>query len=41
MVRKMKMSDPFPKNKLCKIVIDDDIARINLNRSDVFNALNK
>ena len=41
MVRKMKMSDPFPKNKLCKIIIDDDIARINLNRSKVFNALNK
>ena len=37
----MKMSDDlFPKNRLCKITIDGDIARINLDRSDVFNALN-
>ena len=41
MVTKMKMSDDlFPKNRLCKITIDGDIARINLDRSDVFNALN-
>ena len=36
----MKMSDIPPKNKLCQLVIDGNIARINLNRSDVFNALN-
>ena len=36
----MKMSDVPPKNKLCQLVIDGNIARINLNRSDVFNALN-
>ena len=36
----MKMSDSLPKNNLCELVINDDIARINLNRSDVFNALN-
>ena len=36
----MKMSDIPPKNKLCQLVIDGSIARINLNRSDVFNALN-
>ena len=36
----MKMSDSTPENKLCELVIDDDIARINLNRSDVYNALN-
>ena len=36
----MKMSDILPKNKLCQLVIDGNIARINLNRSDVFNALN-
>jgi methylglutaconyl-CoA hydratase len=40
MVIKMKMSDIPPKNKLCQLVIDGNIARINLNRSDVFNALN-
>ena len=40
MVTKMKMSDILPKNKLCQLVIDGNIARINLNRSDVFNALN-
>ena len=40
MVSKMKMSDSLPKNNLCELVINDDIARINLNRSDVFNALN-
>ncbi|RCH75386.1 MAG: hypothetical protein DBX07_03915 [Candidatus Poseidoniales archaeon] len=40
MVTKMKMSDIPPKNKLCQLVIDGNIARINLNRSDVFNALN-
>ena len=40
MVIKMKMSDVPPKNKLCQLVIDGNIARINLNRSDVFNALN-
>ena len=40
MVIKMKMSDSPPENKLCELVIDDDIARINLNRSDVYNALN-
>ena len=40
MVIKMKMSDSTPENKLCELVIDDDIARINLNRSDVYNALN-
>ena len=34
------MSDIPPKNKLCQLVIDGNIARINLNRSDVFNALN-
>ena len=36
----MKMSDLLPKNKLCELTIDGDIARINLDRSDVFNALN-
>ena len=36
----MKMSDIPPKNKLCQLVIDGNTARINLNRSDVFNALN-
>ena len=36
----MKMSDIPPKNKLCQLVIEGNIARINLNRSDVFNALN-
>ena len=36
----MKISDSLPKNNLCELVINDDIARINLNRSDVFNALN-
>lgn len=36
----MKMSDSTPENKLCELVIDDDIARINLNRSEVYNALN-
>ena len=37
----MKMSDDLlPKNKLCELTIDGDIARINLDRSDVFNALN-
>ena len=36
----MKMRDIPPKNKLCQLVIDGNIARINLNRSDVFNALN-
>ena len=40
MVTKMKMSDIPPKNKLCQLVIEGNIARINLNRSDVFNALN-
>ena len=40
MVIKVKMSDIPPKNKLCQLVIDGNIARINLNRSDVFNALN-
>jgi methylglutaconyl-CoA hydratase len=40
MVIKMKMSDIPPKNKLCQLVIEGNIARINLNRSDVFNALN-
>jgi methylglutaconyl-CoA hydratase len=40
MVIKMKMSDSPPENKLCELVIDDDIARINLNRSEVYNALN-
>ena len=40
MVTKMKMSDLLPKNKLCELTIDGDIARINLDRSDVFNALN-
>jgi methylglutaconyl-CoA hydratase len=40
MVTKMKMSDILPKNKLCQLVIEGNIARINLNRSDVFNALN-
>ena len=34
------MSDIPPKNKLCQLVIEGNIARINLNRSDVFNALN-
>lgn len=34
------MSDSTPENKLCELVIDDDIARINLNRSEVYNALN-
>ena len=36
----MKMSDIPPKNKLCQLVIEGNIARVNLNRSDVFNALN-
>ena len=36
----MKMSDLLPKNKLCELTINGNIARINLNRSDVFNALN-
>ena len=36
----MKMSDILPKNKLCQLVIEGNIARVNLNRSDVFNALN-
>ena len=40
MVTKMKMSDILPKNKLCQLVIEGNIARVNLNRSDVFNALN-
>jgi methylglutaconyl-CoA hydratase len=40
MVIKMKMSDIPPKNKLCQLVIEGNIARVNLNRSDVFNALN-
>ena len=40
MVIKMKMSDILPKNKLCQLVIEGNIARVNLNRSDVFNALN-
>ena len=40
MVTKMKMSDIPPKNKLCQLVIEGNIARVNLNRSDVFNALN-
>ena len=36
----MKMSDLPPENKLCKLEISGAIARISLNRSDVFNALN-
>ena len=40
MVIKMKMSDIPPKNKLCQLVIEGNIARINRNRSDGFNALN-
>jgi len=39
-VTKMKMSDLPPENKLCKLEISGAIARISLNRSDVFNALN-
>ena len=40
MVTKMKMSDLLPKNKLCELTINGNIARINLDRSDVYNALN-
>ena len=36
----MKMSDLLPKNKLCELTINGNIARINLDRSDVYNALN-
>lgn len=36
----MKMSDILPKNKLCELTINGNIARINLDRSDVYNALN-
>tara|TARA_B100000900_G_C20593802_1_gene722573 strand:+ start:281 stop:1168 length:888 start_codon:yes stop_codon:yes gene_type:complete len=37
---KMKMKDSLPNSNLCELVIDDDIARINLSRSEVYNALN-
>ena len=40
MVTKMKMSDLLPENKLCELTINGNIARINLDRSDVYNALN-
>ena len=36
----MKMSDLLPKNKLCELTINGNIARIKLDRSDVYNALN-
>ena len=36
----MKMSDLLPENKLCELTINGNIARINLDRSDVYNALN-
>jgi|TARA_B100001996_G_scaffold382494_1_gene374469 methylglutaconyl-CoA hydratase len=35
-----KMSDKLPESKLCNLDIDGNVARIHLNRSDVFNALN-
>jgi methylglutaconyl-CoA hydratase len=35
-----KMSDKLPESKLCNLDIDRNVARIHLNRSDVFNALN-
>ncbi len=34
------MSDKLPESKLCNLDIDGNVARIHLNRSDVFNALN-
>jgi len=34
------MSDKLPESKLCNLDIDRNVARIHLNRSDVFNALN-
>ena len=39
MVTKMKMSDLLPKNKLCELTINGNIARINLDRSDVYLSL--
>lgn len=36
----MKMSDKLPDTELCSLEIKGNVATINMNRSDVFNALN-
>ena len=36
----VKMSDNFPDTELCSLKIEGNIARIDLTRSNVFNALN-
>lgn len=36
----MKMSDKLPDTELCSLEIKGNVAIINMNRSDVFNALN-
>ena len=36
----MRMSDKFPSSELCTLEIQGSVAIINMNRSDVFNALN-
>jgi methylglutaconyl-CoA hydratase len=36
----MRMSDEFPSSELCTLEIQGSVAIINMNRSDVFNALN-